>query len=233
MLCLNRPRLLRGRCLSATTPMPERRPTLEQLHPAVRLLAWGSVVAMGQGLEGRSLLLGIGMAMGMGLYMAVDHLRRLLRRARFLLLTIGLLFVCGTPGEALIPGLGVLSPTAEGLSMAAVHGGRLLLVLALLALLLQLTAAEALVAGVYGLLKPFAALPRERVALRLMLVLQYAEEQKGQGRRRSWREWLEWLEGEGADEPSQTLTLHAAPLGRLDFALIAILAAVLAVFMMN
>ena len=215
------------------TPMPDIRTTLEHLHPAVRLLAWGCVVAMGQALDGWGLLLGIGIAVVTGLLMARDHLFRLLRRARFLLLTIGLLFVCGTPGEALVSWLGALSPTAEGLSMAAVHGGRLLLVLALLALLLQFTAAEALVAGVYGLLKPFAALPRERVALRLMLVLQYAEEQKGQGRRRSWREWLDWLENADADQDSQTLTLHASPLGRADFTVIAILAAVLAVFMMN
>ncbi len=196
---------------------------LDHVHPAVRLLAWGCVVAMGQALTGWGLLVGVGLAVAAGLALAREHLHRLARRARFLLLTIGLLFVCGTPGEALLPWLGVLSPSAEGLSMAVLHGGRLVLVLALLALLLEFTPAEALVAGVYGLLKPFSALPRERVALRLMLVLQYAEEQKGRGRRRPWREWLDWLECPDDDAASQTLTLHAAPLGRADIAVLGLL----------
>ena len=114
--------------------------------------------------------------------------------------------------------------------MAVLHGGRLVLVLALLALLLEFTPAEALVAGVYGLLKPFSALPRERVALRLMLVLQYAEEQKGRGRRRPWREWLDWLEFPDDDAAAQTLTLHAAPLGRADIVVLAAVVVLVAVF---
>lgn len=206
---------------------------LDAVHPAVRLLAWVCVVAMGQTLGGWALLAATGVALAAGLAVARVHVRRLMRRARFLLLTIGLLFICGTPGEALLPWLGVMSPTVEGLSMAALHGGRLVLVLALLALLLQFTPAEVLVAGVYGLLKPFAALPRERVALRLMLVLQYAEEQKGHGRRRSWREWLDWLECVDEGEAVEPLSLHAAPLGRADFAVLGVLIAILAIFLMN
>ena len=216
--------------MADTFPAPS---VLDQIHPAVRLLAWGCVVAMGQSLEGWGLLAAIGATIGMGLAMALGHLRRLVRRARFLLLTIGLLFVCGTPGEALLPWMGMLSPTAEGVSMAALHGGRLVLVIGLLALLLEFTTPDALVAGVYGLLKPFAALPRERVALRLMLVLQYAEEQKGQGRRRSWREWLDWLECHDEADTTPSLHLHAAPLGRADFAVLAALAAILAAFLLN
>jgi hypothetical protein len=117
--------------------------------------------------------------------------------------------------------LGALSPTGEGLLLAAQHGARLVLVLGLLALLLQYTSSAQFVAGVFGLLKPFASwgLPRERMALRLMLVLEYAEERKGEGRLESWRQWLHWLEGQENDaEASPPVSIAVAPLKMADFA---------------
>lgn len=191
------------------------------LHPAVRLLLWCALVLVGQGLTG-SWLAGatLGIVLVGGVF-AAGHLRRLIRRARFLLLTLALVFACGTPGEALVPPLGAISPTAEGLWLAAQHGGRLVLVLGLLALLLQFTTSAQFVAGVFGLLKPFASwgLPRERMALRLMLVLQYAEERKGAGRLESWRQWLHWLEGQDAElETPAPVSIAVAPLNTADFA---------------
>lgn len=194
---------------------------LNRLHPAVLLLSWVCLVVIGQTLEGRVLLLALLPSLLISRLYSSGHLARLLRRARYLLLTIALLFICGTPGEALWPWAGAFSPTTEGIALALLHGGRLLLVLALLALLLEFTPPEVLVAGVYGLLAPFAWLPRERVALRLMLVLQYAEEQKGEGRRRSWREWLDWLEcQEKAEAPEQAVRLRSASLGGIDLLLL-------------
>ncbi len=189
------------------------------LHPAVRLLLWCALVMVGQGLTGSGLAVSTLGVLLLGGFFAGGHLRRLIRRARFLLLTLALVFVCATPGEALLPLLGAASPTAEGLLLAAQHGGRLVLVLGLLALLLQFTPSAQFVAGVFGLLKPFAAwgLPREKMALRLMLVLQYAEERKGEGRLESWRQWLHWLEGEDS-VASAPVSLAVAPLKTADFA---------------
>ena len=195
------------------------------MHPAVRLLFWAGLVMLGQSLEawwlaGFSLL-----TLVLGGLLAGVHLRRLMRRARFLILTIALLFACGTPGEALLPLLGAASPTMAGLEMAVQHCARLALVLALLALLFQTTTASQLVAGVFGLLKPFSplGLSRERVALRLMLVLQYAEDQKGEDRLKSWKQWLNWLEcHDGGVEP-EPVRIVVAPLQGTDFAVLGIL----------
>lgn len=174
------------------------------LHPTVRLLLWGACVTVGQHLEFARLVVVLGSLALLVVFLAGQHGWRLLKRARILLLTIGLLFACGTPGESLMPALGVMSPTSEGLMLALEHGGRLLLVLALLALLLQFTTQVDLVTGIYGVLRPFSLLklPRERIALRLLLVLQYAEAQKSMGRLISWRQWLDWLESEEVASPS-------------------------------
>jgi energy-coupling factor transport system permease protein len=138
------------------------------------------------------------------------------------LLTIGLLFACGTPGEALLPILGAASPTVAGLEMAAQHCARLALVLALLALLFQSTPPSQFVAGVFGLLKPFSplGLSRERVALRLMLVLQYAEAQKGEGPLRSWKQCLDWLECQDGGTEPEPVRIAVASLQRADYAVL-------------
>ena len=193
-------------------------------HPAVRLLLWVGLVVFGQGLESWRLAGSSLVVLLIAAALAGTHLRRLMRRARFLLLTIALLFACGTPGEALLPLLGAASPTPEGLQMAAQQCARLALVLGMLALLFQYTSSSQLVAGVFGLLRPFSALPRERVALRLLLVLQYAEEQKGEGRLRSWREWLAWLEcQDGGGVAPEPVSVAVAPLRGVDFALLGLL----------
>lgn len=141
------------------------------------------------------------------------------------MLTIALLFACGTPGEALLPILGAASPTVAGLEMAAQHCARLALVLALLALLFQSTTPSQLVAGVFGLLKPFSplGLSRERVALRLMLVLQYAETQKGEGPLRSWKQWLDWLECQDGGAEPEPVRIAVASLQRADYAVLLLL----------
>jgi energy-coupling factor transporter transmembrane protein EcfT len=197
----------------------------QSLHPAVRLLFWAGLVMAGQGLEAGWLAGFTFLALVVGGLLAGAHLRRLMRRARFLLLTIGLLFACGTPGEALLPLLGAASPTLAGLEMAAQHCARLALVLALLALLFQSTSSSQLVAGVFGLLKPFSplGLSRERVALRLMLVLQYAEDQKGEGRLKSWKQWLNWLECQDGGTEAEPVRIVVAPLHGADFAVLGLL----------
>jgi energy-coupling factor transporter transmembrane protein EcfT len=191
----------------------------------VRLVLWGALVVLGQSLGGGWLAGAVMLALLLGVSLAGSHLRRLFRRARFLLLTIGLFFACGTPGEALLPILGAASPTLAGLEMATQHCARLALVLALLALLFQTTTSSQLVAGIFGLLKPFSTLglSRERVALRLMLVLQYAEEQKGEGRLKSWKQWLNWLECQDGGTEPEPVRIAVAPLQGADFAVLALL----------
>lgn len=101
-----------------------------------------------------------------------------LRRTRWLLLSILLIYAWATPGENLIDALGAFSPSREGLQAGAVQAWRLAILLAGLALLLATTPGRQLLAGMYQLLRPWCKLgvPGDRLAARVWLTLYYAEQ---------------------------------------------------------
>lgn len=175
------------------------------VHPAARLLVWGVAAVALQLIEGSPLYLLAAISLGSASLLSGPRLLRLLRRARWLLLAVGLLFSLSTPGVFLLPSLGVFGPTTDGLDLAATHLARLTAVLASLALLLEYTPSAAFVGALYGLLSPAASLgmDRERVAVRLMLVMSYAEAARGG----DWRDWLE----PAAPARSERIVLTAAP----------------------
>jgi len=108
------------------------------------------------------------------LILAASGLRLLVRRSRWLLLTVLLMFGWLTPGTPLA---GVPAATQEGLLLAADYMARLLIALATLALLLKALTPAELVAGLRSLLAAIA-LPgpsRDRIAVRLALTLQEVE----------------------------------------------------------
>jgi energy-coupling factor transporter transmembrane protein EcfT len=158
-------------------------------HPAASLLVWGAAAVALQLLHATLLYVVAAVVLGLAIMLSGERLLRLLRRTRWLLLAIALLFSLSTPGLLVLPQLGVFSPTADGLQLAATHLTRLVAVLASLALLLEYTPPAAFVGALFGLLSPAAGLglDRERVAVRLMLVMQYAEAARGG----NWREWLD------------------------------------------
>lgn len=159
------------------------------LHPAVRLLLWTGSVVVVQSLSGNPLRF---TAIAVALLAATAAFRRtirLVKRARWLLLALIVIFAWSTPGRLLWPEADWASPTAEGLMLALDHGARLLGLLMLVALLLEYTTQECLLSGLYSLLKPLPAvgLDRTRAAIRLGLVLRYSDQTLPRGR---WREWL-------------------------------------------
>lgn len=103
--------------------------------------------------------------------------RRLTRRARWLLLSILLIYAVATPGEYLSGWPDCCAPTYEGLQQGALQALRLVLMLAALALVLAHTAREDFIAGILAWLRPFSALGMtpERFAARLWLTLFYVE----------------------------------------------------------
>lgn len=196
------------------------------LHPTVRLVAWGVAVALVQGLPPAWLALVCAVSLLAGAGLASARLGLLLRRSRWLIASLVLLFAFATPGVYLLPLLGSLGPTAEGLRLGAVHLMRLLFVLSSLAVLLRFTALDELVAGLHGLMLPLSwmGIDRARVAVRLLLVMHYVE-QSPPGRR-----WQTWLQGEsGSGEPAR-LRFQPRPLGGADFAVLAGLTFALAAF---
>ena len=153
-------------------------------HPASLLLTWFGF-ALGLSWMPTQSLLPIALAcIALAAAFAAERARNLLWRSRWLLMSLGTLFLFFTPGEFL-PGLpGRIGLTYEGLRLCAEQLSRLLAMLASLALLHQRVGTQGLLIAFYWLLRPF---PRRGVTVvRLMLVLDFVE----QRRRVGWREWL-------------------------------------------
>jgi len=168
------------------------------MHPTVPLAVWGAVVGLAQiwPLPGLAVLaLPLFLA---SLQLAPARLGNLLKRARWLLLSILVIFSLATPGVLLAPEMGRFGPTGEGVELGVTHSLRLLVVLATLAILLQRLPMEELVAGLHSLLFPFRAfgLNPTRVALRVMMVLRLVEQGPPRDR------WRDWLDPKQTDSPS-------------------------------
>jgi hypothetical protein len=186
-------------------------------HPASQLLAWvGAAVAL-QELSLAGLLVALAMVLPFALALAGGRLWRMVRRSRWLFLSLAVLFVFGSPGEYLpaLPGA-----TREGLQLASEHILRLFLLLQLLALLLQRLAVDRLMGGLYLLLAPAAwvGFDRAQAVARLMLVLDYVQGDDGETH---WRDWLT-PPPEAAPMP---LTLPVRKLHGIDYAVLVLLTA--------
>ena len=112
----------------------------------------------------------------------------LVRRARWLLLSLLVVFSWGIPGDPLWNG--ALSPTYEGLFEGLTHLGRLVLVLMAVAAFLEAMSLQDLLAATHALLGPLRRLgfDPDRSVVRLMLVLRYVETLP---RPRDWRALLD------------------------------------------
>lgn len=171
---------------------------MPRLHPASRLLLWGAMVVTVQLARG-PLLWGFGLFIAvLALAVARFRLRVLLRRIRYLLLVLVVLFAFFTPGESAIPTLGAASPSIEGLGLALTHGLRLLSVVMLVAILLEHTDEAELILGIMTLSRPlaFAGMSPERLAVRLMLVFRYVQDAPPEG----WRGLLAAVPGPEREE---------------------------------
>jgi energy-coupling factor transporter transmembrane protein EcfT len=189
------------------------------MHAGLLMLVWVAGVAALQFLDPGLLLAAVAASLLAAVLLARRRCWRLLRRVRFLLLAIVILFVGFTPGEAVLPAWPHLSPSREGLLLALEHAGRLVAVVACVAILLERLPADRLVSGLYALCRPlrWLRLPPERLAVRLLLVLRYAESPPAGG----WREWL----GEAGPAEVGRLHLVRERLGAVDVLLLAVLAA--------
>lgn len=147
--------------------------------------------------------------------------RKLLRRTRWLLLSLVLVYAFATPGEALLPAWGNYGPSREGLLSGGQQALRLLCLLATLALLLDALPRARILAGLYLLLKPFASLGVniDRIAVRVWLTLYYAEQEES-GSAGGWRERLRAALAHEA-EAGQTIPLAVGHVSRTDYLVLA------------
>ena len=174
-----------GLDLAAATP-------LTLMHSGFLLLLWFAGVASVQFLAPVALASAVIACFLLALVCARSRVLRLLRRVRVLLLAILILFGWFTPGEALLVQWSQWSPSREGLMLAVLHGGRLLVVVSAVALLLERLPLERLVGGLYSLCRPFAliGLHAGELALRLMLVLRFVDASPRGQRTMHWKDWL-------------------------------------------
>lgn len=157
-------------------------------HPSSLLLAWGAGIFALQRLDPAGIVLMAVLASIVALWADAAMLRVMLRRIRWLLVSVAVLFLWMTPG-VFLPGIGGrLGITQEGAAMAVEHVARLLAIIALLALLLSRLSHGRIVAGLYTLLAPLGwlGIQRRAMAVRLMLTLEYVAEKRHPG----WRALL-------------------------------------------
>lgn len=186
------------------------------MHSGLVLFLWMAGVASVQLAAGRLLAALVGISLVVMLALARTRGVRLIRRVRILLLAIIVLFAWFTPGEALVAALPGLSPTYEGVMLALEHGGRLIVVVCWVALLLERLSPDRLVSGLHALCRPGAVvgLSAQRIALRLLLVLRYVD--SARGGRHEWRHWLL-----APDEAGDPVHLVRERIGTVDVLILA------------
>ena len=171
-------------------------------HPAARILLWcGWAVAVERAaLPGLSFL---AVATATAFLFAPIRLQllQLLRRTRWLLAVLLLTYAYTLPGAALWPTLGWASPSIDGVQQGTLRAGRLVLMLAGLAMLLAYTTRPRLIYGLYVLAWPLTWLgfDRRAFAVRLGLTLDYVEHAPRATR------WLDALRTPLPDEATPTL----------------------------
>lgn len=190
-------------------------------HPAATLLSWVMLVAALQFLSVQGLSWAALALLPFPLIFARQRAFVLLRRTRWLLLSIAVMFVLATPGERLSGVAGDLGITYDGLLLAAEHLLRLTLLLATLALLHERIGTSGMMSGIHWLLAPLAGWKalREKIVVRLMLVLDYVEDTPPT----NWRTWLS-IDGPATDQRSAHVELVVAAARAADWAVMGLLA---------
>jgi energy-coupling factor transporter transmembrane protein EcfT len=148
-----------------------------KFHPTTQIIVWCFLVAAMQALSLGLLLTTAGLTLLCALVISGSKFIQLLRRTRWIMLSLLLVYAYSTPGQPMLEGLGMLSPSREGLTDGMLQLTRLLVALAGLAILLDSLNRQQMIAGLYTLFAPLRLIgvSRERVAVRLALTLQYAE----------------------------------------------------------
>ncbi len=146
------------------------------MHPLIRVVALLVFVA-GLALA-KPALMGAAVGLLLLLYLvagfpAPGKLLKMILRLRWLLLAMLLVYGWWTPGTTLLPAIGAWSPTAEGLYAGSLRVLSLLLIVAAVHLLLQVTSRRELLPAIMQLIAPVCTESgRERIAVRILLSLE-------------------------------------------------------------
>mgnify|MGYP005749098435 CR=1 FL=1 len=158
------------------------------MHSGLQLFLWLALVAGLQFLGLLPLTVALAVSAVLGFMFAPQRSVRLVRRVRFIVIAIVILFAGFTPGEAVLVDWPRLSPSREGLWLAYEHAARVIVVVLLVSLLLERLPPQRLVGAIHALMRPFGRIgfPADRVAVRTLLVLRFVEAEKPP----KWHEWI-------------------------------------------
>lgn len=173
------------------------------LHPASFLVLWGGFAIALQAVALPYLPVIAAVTLLLGTLKAKDRLWRLLRRSRWLLLSLAVLFLFFTPGEYLTGPLGSIGVSYEGMAQAGLHISLLLALLACLAVMHEGIGTTGILAGLYGVLRFFGI--SHAAVVRLSLVLDFVEKPPAGG-------WRGWLAAARDEEGDAVVSLRLAPL---------------------
>lgn len=189
-----------------------------KLHPATQILIWCVLVAAMQFLTPTILLVTGALVLSLAFALSSHKFVQLVRRTRWILFSLWLIYAYSTPGQAVWDA--PFSPSLEGLLDGGLQLMRLLVALAGLAILLDRLHRQQLMAGLYSLFAPleWLGLSRERLAVRLALTLHYAEVAMLR-ETRSWQDWLHSL-FEPHGEVTKSMELPVYRFARLDVLLL-------------
>jgi energy-coupling factor transport system permease protein len=146
-------------------------------HPSTQIIVWICLAIIVQMLQATLLAVATASLLLIAFKLHDQRLFALMRRARWIMFSLLLIYAFMTPGQALWSLPYVAAPTGEGLLDGVMQLARLSCVLAALSILLTLLSREKLISGIYLLAFParFIGISRERIAVRLALTLHYAE----------------------------------------------------------
>lgn len=191
-----------------------------RFHPVTQIFVW-CLLAIAMQVLVPSALLVASSSILMGALLTSRHkLLLLLRRTRWVMLSLLLIYAYSTPGHTLLEALGALSPTREGVTDGVLQLMRLLASLAALAILLERLHRDQFISGLYLIFAPlqWLGMSRERLAVRLALTLHYAEVVMLRGT----SDWQVTLSGLFVthDEPKKEMSLLLIHFGIRDAMLI-------------
>ncbi|MEQ1526924.1 MAG: hypothetical protein ABL902_08980 [Gallionella sp.] len=148
-----------------------------KFHPAAQIISWCILVVTLQKLTFTPLLITASLILLAAFILSKHKFIQLLRRTRWVMLSLLIIYSYATLGQPLLEALGSFSPSREGLVDGVLQLTRLLSALAALAILLDRLDRPQLIAGLYTLFAPmqWLGLSRDRLAVRLALTLHYAE----------------------------------------------------------
>ena len=181
------------------------------MHPFVKIACFFFLLLLLQYLSPSSIAVLCGLVCLLAAVLNLPHFSQLIKRMRWLFLSLLLVYAYATPGEylAFLP-LNV-APSYEGLHLGLVQIAKLLIAVASLSALFASASKSQLMAGLWTLLSPLrlVGLNVERFTVRMLLTLHYVEQMAVQPKLKLDFSQLDKL-ALAPDEPGATLPLILA-----------------------